>query len=298
MNIQQLKYFIEVANTKNLTAAARNLFVTQPTLSLSLKKLESELQTSLFQHQDKPYQLTETGLYLFEHALPLVEGFEQLSIDIQTMSTNTANEKTKIRLGITTLFSIQFMEEISTFIQSHPTVDLIIKQGGSAKLQKMLVDKEIDFGLLSYPNIYPKNLVYEELNDSKTGYHVSVVMPKSNPLSSRKELTFEDLQNERFSSFSTNFMLGRLLVNRTNECGYKPNIVLYNDDLQVLLHSLNKNNSICLLPIEYKEVNNSSSLVWIPLKDKYNFFPIGIALRKNYKAPREMDEFIELIRQY
>ena len=53
MNIQLLKYFIEIVNTRSLSAAARNLFVTQPTLSLALKKMESELGTALFDHSDQ-----------------------------------------------------------------------------------------------------------------------------------------------------------------------------------------------------------------------------------------------------
>ncbi|MDZ7834971.1 MAG: LysR family transcriptional regulator [Alkalibacterium sp.] len=49
MDIKQLKYFIEIANTRNLSQAARNLFVTQPTLSFTIKKLEAELNTKLFE---------------------------------------------------------------------------------------------------------------------------------------------------------------------------------------------------------------------------------------------------------
>ena len=60
------------------------------------------------------------------------------------------------------------------------------------------------------------------------------------------------MKDQRFSSLSDNFMIGRLLLDRTRSFGYEPNIILHNDDLQVLLYSL-QNNSICFAPIEYYE---------------------------------------------
>lgn len=297
MNIQQLKYFIEITNAQNLSSAARNLFVTQPTLSLSIKKLENELSTTLFDHSDKPYQLTETGTYLYEHAQPIVEAFEALSVDIHNMNTSLRQEKVRIHLGITTVFSVQFMEEISAFIESHPNVDLTIKQDGSPHLQEMLMREEIDIGILSFPNLHPKLLAFEELQTTQKGYHVHVVVPETNPLSKKSELTFKDLEGQRFSSLTNNFMLGRLLISRAHEFGYDPNIVLYNDDLQVLIYSLHRNESICLLPIEYREIGKGDALKWIPLKDRYDYFPIGIATRKNFVLRKEIQEFIEMIKK-
>ena len=296
LNIQQLKYFIEIANTRNLSAAARNLFVTQPTLSLALKKLEGDLRTTLFTHTDKPFQLTKTGLYLYEYGQTIVNEFDQLITDIHLMDDESKTTKKKLKLGITTLFSVQFMKEISSFLSSHPHVDLIIKQDGSPYLQQMLVDSEIDIGLISFPNLHPERLSIEALETSTRGYHVYVVIPENNPLSKKNILTFKDLKGQRFSSLTTNFMLGRLLLDQSSKFGYVPNIILHNDDLQVLLHSLRKNNSICILPIEYQVVGKSDGLIWVPLKDQYDYFPIGIALKKDAHVTKDIKDFIEIIK--
>lgn len=297
MNIQQLKYFIEIANTNNLSAAARNLFVTQPTLSLALKKMESELQTSLFTHSSQPFQLTKTGNHLYEHGQTIVEQFDQLIVDIHEMSEDASQKKTPIRFGLPTLFSMQFMKEISNYLAEHPHIDLIIKQDGSPHLQEMLDNKELDIGLVSFPNLYPESLSFEVLETSTKGYNPYVIVPETNPLAQKKELTFKDLKGQRFSSLTTNFMLGRLLLDRSREVGFEPNVVLYNDDIQVLIHSLKQNNSICILPIEYQNVSISNGLKWIPLKDKYQFFPIGIALRKDYPLTKDITDFIEVLKK-
>ena len=295
MNIQLLKYFIEIVNTRSLSAAARNLFVTQPTLSLALKKMESELGTALFDHSDQPFQLTDTGVYLYEHGQEVVFQFDQLVTDIREM--NQKPVKKQLRFGLTTLFAVQFMKEISRFLTTHPHVNLILQQDGSPKLQTMLANKEIDMGLISFPNTLPEIIHIEPLETTTKGYHVYVVVPESNPLSQYEKLTFKDLKDQRFSSLSDNFMIGRLLLDRTRSFGYEPNIILHNDDLQVLLYSLQKNNSICLLPIEYYEVGKSQGLKWIPLKDKFDYFPIGIALRRDFSMTEDVRDFIQIIKE-
>lgn len=295
MNIQLLKYFIEIVNTRSLSAAARNLFVTQPTLSLALKKMESELGTALFDHSDQPFQLTDTGVYLYEHGQEVIFQFDQLVTDIREM--NQKPVKKQLRLGLTTLFAVQFMKEISRFLTTHPHVNLILQQDGSPKLQTMLANKEIDMGLISFPNTLPEIIHIEPLETTTKGYHVYVVVPESNPLSQYEKLTFKDLKDQRFSSLSDNFMIGRLLLDRTRSFGYEPNIILHNDDLQVLLYSLQKNNSICLLPIEYYEVGKSQGLKWIPLKDKFDYFPISIALRRDFSMTEDVRDFIQIIKE-
>lgn len=297
MNIQQLKYFIEIADTNNLSAAARNLFVTQPTLSLALKKMESELRSSLFTHSPQPFQLTKTGKHLYEQGQVIVQQFDQLITDIHVMSDQEKTMKKKLRIGLPTLFSMQFMKEISEFLGTHPHVDLAITQDGSPHLQAMLEKDELDIGLLSFPNLAPEKISIELLETSTKGYHVYVVVPEDSPLAQRDELSFNDLEGQRFSSLTTNYMLGRLLFDRAREIGFEPNVVLFNNDLQVLLHSLVENESICLLPIEYQNVSKSDGLKWIPLKDKQHFFPIGIALRKDASLSKDMKAFIEMIKR-
>lgn len=295
MNIQQLKYFIQIADSRNVSDAALSLFVTQPTLSLALKKMEGELNTKLFNHSDSPYQLTDTGLVLYERGQVLVQQFDQLIDDLHSMQDTSS--KQVIHLGLTTLFAMQFMKEISTFLAQNPNVELIIKQGGSHELQKMLVNKEIDIGLVSFPNYQTEMINIDVLETTTRGYNVYVVVPENNPLASLEELTFKDLKGQRFSSLSDNFMIGRMLIDQSRAFGFEPNIVLFNDDLQVLIHSVIKNNSICLLPIEYRQVGKSEGVKWIPLKDKYNFFPIGIALRKDNLKTDVIDNFISIIKE-
>lgn len=257
MNLTQLKYFIEIYETQSITTASQNLFVTQPTLSTALKKLEDSLGTCLLDRKKSEYNLTEAGHLVYREGKSILNQMEALENRLQELQQST--QKEEIRLGLTTLFSLQFMEEISDFIIKNPHVKITMTQNGSHTLQKMLTEDLLDIGLVSMPNYQQDKINFEPLlNTSTTGYNVYVVMGECNPLSKRSSLSFEDLENERFSSLTTDFVLGRMLADRANDFGYQPNIVAYHNDLQILLHSLQRSNSICLLSIEYNDILNNS----------------------------------------
>lgn len=296
MNLIQLKYFIEIADTKSLTTASQNLFVTQPTLSQSLKKLEESLNTKLLVRTDNLFQLTKSGKILYDDGKEILQSIEELKGKLYQLNVETKKEK--ITLGITTLFSLQFMEQISKFMTLYPNVELIIIQDGSRELQKMLKSKFLDVALLSLPNFIPDHIHIEPFKKTTTtGYNVYVVLPEDNPLSNSDQLTFEDLRKENFSSLTENFVIGKMLKDRTKELGYDPNIIAYHNDLQVLLHSLEQSNSITLLPIEYNEIYNTPNLKWIPLDDIENYFPIGIGLHRDSYISQNILNFIEIMKE-
>lgn len=294
MDIKQLKYFIEVADTKNLSRAAENLYISQPTLSLSMKKIEKELNTKIF-GTDIKYGLTPAGQILYDRGSEIVRNFDRLIDEME----NFGNDKNEtIRLGVTILFAVQFMQEISSFIAKHQNVNLHIIQNGSINIQKKLAKGEIDLAIVSLPNLYPDIITIETLKTRDNGYNVAAVMPNTNKLANNKEVELSELQNERFSTLNEDYMIGDLLKTRSREISFKPHIVMEHEDLQVLLHSILELDSVCLLPMEYREVADVSKLNWIPLKDEKAFFEVGIAMRRNGTHSEAIDEFIKEIKKH
>ena len=157
MNITQIKYFIEIAKCQSISEASRNLFVTQPTLSLALKKLENDLNQQLIYRTENGLKLTQAGKILYEEGQVIVKQFDSLFKRLQ--NTNQNDSKQQIRIGMTTLFAIQFSREIALFTATYPHVELVINQDGSRKLQRLLAQKKIDIGLLSYPNYEPNQIL-------------------------------------------------------------------------------------------------------------------------------------------
>lgn len=294
MEIRQLKYFITIAEAKNYSRAAESLFVTQPTLTLSMQKLEREFDTKLFDQSGNGLQLTDAGLFLYENGLEIVESFDSL---INHMHDQNNPTKESIRVGLTVLSAMQFMEQISRFIAKNQNVEVRLIQNGSKKLQNMLVNNEIDFGILSFPLLEPSIELLPLKNTSTQGYNVSVVMPADNPLSSRQSISFKELKNEKFISLSNDYMLGQLTERKSLQHGFNEQILFIEDDWKVLLHSLKNFDAVVVLPTEFKEFDDTPNLSWVPLADKNNYYPLGIARRKDMVVSETYHNFIEAIKQ-
>ncbi len=288
MDFRQLNYFIAVAEAGSMSAAARALFVTQPTLTVAIRKLEKSLDAELLDRSTTPLTLTPAGHYLFDEGKKILASVEELAEHTRALGNSV---RTRIRIGLTVLFSIQFMPQITRFMASHPDIEVSLIQSGSRHLQHCLAAGDLDCGVVSYPR-YEPNLEITPLTGLYSAYRAAVVVRADHPLASRKSVTYGDLKGEKFSSLSHRYVMGEMLANRCEKYGFSPNIVLVNDSWTVLVASVQSLNSVCVLPYELRKVFTSPEVAWIPLDDRVSHLPIGIAVLKDRPHPRGMDELI------
>ncbi|WML44703.1 LysR family transcriptional regulator [Neobacillus sp. PS3-40] len=293
MDIRQLRYFIAIANAKSYSIAAKSLFVTQPTLTWTIQKLETDLNTKLFYHSERVIELTENGKLLYEYGKNIVKEIDDLTRVIRG-NENTVNGKLKV--GLTVLFSILYMQSIAEFISSHSNIEITLIQKGSKRIQEMVSSGELDLGLVSFP-IYYDNLEVEPFITPLPPYNVSVVVSKDNPLASRKSLKIKDLKEEAFSVLSTDFILGNLIFDRCNEVGFEPHVIFSNENWEVLLENVAITNSITLLPTEFSNTAARKDVKWIQLEDKINQIDIGLVKRKKEKLSQPNLLFCQAIKQ-
>ena len=97
MDIKDIRYFIAIAEGRSMSQAAKDLFVSQPALSLIVKKLETEFGTKLFTRKGNSLELTVAGEHLLKKGRQLLEEHESLISDIQSL---TAEKKESISFGI------------------------------------------------------------------------------------------------------------------------------------------------------------------------------------------------------
>lgn len=277
MDIRQLSYFITVADMQNYSHAAKCLYVSQPALKQSIKKMENELHSQLFVYSNQRLHLTEAGKILYERGKTIVEEFDQLMADVRDHDTVA---KSKLTLGVTFLTMLQYMDKISRFIRQNPDVDLHIIQDGSMKLQHLLSEKKIDVGILSYPQVVQDIIIDTFETNETSSYTACVVVPEDNPLASKDFVYFKDLAGQNIVSLSANFALGEFTKKRCIENSFLNQVIMTHDDFEILLHSLHRLNAITILPKELESSSPVSNLVWIPLKDSQINYPQGVAFRK------------------
>lgn len=148
MELRQLKYFIGVADTLNFSEAARQLNITQSTLSQQIRQLEDELGAQLFLRSSHSVAITEAGRELLQSArrtLALADECRSRIDDIARLRAGTLN------IGVTYSFSPILTETLVEFMRLYPRIKLNIFYKPMEELMGLLRTRQVDFALAFRP---------------------------------------------------------------------------------------------------------------------------------------------------
>ncbi|MDO5722748.1 MAG: LysR family transcriptional regulator [Actinomycetaceae bacterium] len=293
ITLRQLRYFIAVVDARSISRAARSLFVSQPTLTVAMKKLSHDLGTRLLTATDQGYELTQTGRILYDEGVRILDAVAELE---ETIAARSREENKTLKVGLTHLFTMQFMPQILEFINTHPHTEVTFVQGGSRYLQARVENGELDFALVSFPQFYP-SLAMEELRTTVRSYEVCAVMRTDHPLSRQKHITWADLNGHKISSLGEDYVLYHVLQNECKREGFTPEIVFTNDSETVLQTSVKEMNSVTLLPRAFGLSAGQEGLEWVPMRGRHTSFPIAVATRRGEDLTPDMADFISCIQQ-
>lgn len=176
MNIQKLDYFITIAETGNLTKAAQKLYVSQPSLSQYLKRLEASLGVELFDRTSSPLRLTYSGELYYKYALECRRREENI---IKELSDIQEGEKGRLRLGLALWRGSALLPEVlPRYREQFPDVKIELMEGRSAMLRNALLNDEIDVAVMNIP----RTMNYEDLVcDVFMEEHIMLAMPEKHP---------------------------------------------------------------------------------------------------------------------
>jgi LysR family hydrogen peroxide-inducible transcriptional activator len=154
MTITQLKYVLAVAEHKNFTLAADKCFVTQPTLSMQIQKIEDELSIQIFDRTKKPIQLTDIGQKIVNQAKNIVNEADRIQDIVEQQKGFVGGE---FRLGIIpTIMPTLLPMFLSNFIKKYPKVKLIIEELNTDEIITKLNNGHLDAAIAATPLIEEK----------------------------------------------------------------------------------------------------------------------------------------------
>ena len=187
MTITQLHYVLAVAEHQNFTRAAEKVFVTQPTLSMQIQKLEEELDIQIFDRGKKPIQLTEVGQKIVTQAKNIVNESGRIK-DIVDQQKGYIGGDFKVGI-IPTIMPTLLPMFMSNFINKYPKVNLIIEERTTEEIIKMLKNGQLDAAIAATP------LNEETIKEIVLYYEPFVAyVPENNPAYQKKEFDVHDLE--------------------------------------------------------------------------------------------------------
>lgn len=187
MTITQLHYVLAVAEYKNFTKAAEKCFVTQPTLSTQIQKLEDQLDILIFDRSKKPIELTDIGKKIVLQAKNIVNESDRIQ-DIVDQQKGFIGGEFKIGI-IPTIMPTLLPMFLKTFIKKYPKVKLKIEELTTQEIISRINDGHLDAAIVATPleneNIKERVLYYEPF----IGY-----IPKNHRLFEKEKLKTSDLE--------------------------------------------------------------------------------------------------------
>ncbi len=149
MTITQLKYILAVAEFKNFTQAAEKCFVTQPTLSMQIQKVEEELSIQIFDRSKKPILLTDIGAKIVNQAKNIVNEADRIQDIVEQQKGYIGGE---FRLGIIpTIMPTLLPMFLNNFINKYPKVNLIIEELSTQEIITKLNNGQLDAAIAATP---------------------------------------------------------------------------------------------------------------------------------------------------
>lgn len=188
--LRQLELFEAIARLGSFTRAAEELFLTQPTVSMQIKKLSDTVGMPLFEQVGKKIFLTDIGHELHRTCLGISEhlsNFEMIVADMKGLKTG------KLRLAVVTTAKYFAPRLLGTFCQQYPGVDVSLKVSNRERVLERLANNQDDLYILGQPPV-DADVVAEAFLEN----NLVVIAPANHPLAKKKRIPLERLAKEPF----------------------------------------------------------------------------------------------------
>ena len=274
MDIRHLQYFMEVARLQSFTKAAETLFITQPTISKTIRHLEEELGVTLFDRSNKKVELTDAGNIIYEQAQPIVKAFQSLSAELGDLKNL---QKGHIRLGLPPMVGSSFFPEvIGRFHKTYPHVTMQVFEDGAKKVMKDVESGLLDVGVAVLPT------------DEDLFHHFSFVMENlmllvhpSHRLAGQDAVPLAELAEESFVLFREDFALHDRIITECLRVGFQPRVVYESSQWDLISGMVAANLGIALLPETICRELDRERIRIMPLVEPVIPWQLGMIWRKD-----------------
>lgn len=294
MNIKHAQYMLTVLKEGSITAAAKKLYISQPSLSQMIKLVENTLGTPIFNRSTDPITLTYAGEKYIEAAKKILTINDNLIKEIEEINHE---EHGTIKLGIPVQRAMQVMPYVlPRFYAKYPHVKVDVRESGSANTEAAVLDGNVDLACLT---TYPK---HEELNYILIEEEELVLLTSRNSqlakrIPSGTPISITEAKNEKFISSKVGHSVrdtqDRLFVTYD----IQPEILMETSSIEVGKRTAIACDAVMICPINYIEMTPE-------LHPGYCVYPIqGIEQRRSFYVchrkelylTKYMKDFIEIL---
>ena len=262
MELLQLRYFQVVARLEHMTKAAAELSVSQPSLSKTIRLLEQELGTELFERKSKYIKLNEAGKVFLKHIDKALSALKDAELQLHAMKNNGCQ-----RISLAFFAGSPMLPELlSGFNDIYPDVNF--------QLMQRLTSSKPDFDIcisalpLHIEGIKSMPLLTEE---------IFLAVPNHHPLANKKEISLQEASSEGFIQLKSGNALRELCDNFCKMAGFTPHVLYESDDPSTVRGLIKIGQGVGFIPAISWGGTTGSSVTLLKIKDPVCTRTIGLS---------------------
>ena len=293
-NLSSYRIFYTVANTGNISKAAKELYISQPAISKSIQKLEESVGCKLFSRSSRGVVLTDEGKLLHEH---VSEAFETLTMGEEKLKRSIELGVGHLKIGVSsTLCKYLLLPYLKEFIRQNPHISISISCQSTNDTLKLLEDNKIDIGLIGKPENL-KNIHFDFLEEIE-----DIFVAAKDYL---RNLKARGIQKDHILQSSTLMLLDKNNMTRQYIDDYlQENQIIIKDsidisDMDLLIDFARIGVGVaCVIKNFVREDLENGTLVEIPLGFPIHKREVGFAYKTTTKPSKSLAEFIHFYKTY
>lgn len=279
MDIERLKYFLDLTVTLNFSETAERLFTTQSNISKHIIALEKELNTTLFNREHRKITLTKAGQALLPYAEKILSDYSSLQNALQPYKES---KTTILKIGaIPVMVNYNVTGLIADFHKTYPDILLDVKEVESINLLTELNEGNCD---IAYIRIFEmNNEKYEKITVEHDQF--AVVLPVNHLLSKKNLISLAELKNDHFYQLGKHTQLFDQFYSLCQRAGFEPKVGYTGTRIDNILDFVSKGMGVSLMMQHSIKALKHPGIVVIPLDVTVNSELVFIRLKNQNPSP-------------
>ncbi|WP_026653640.1 LysR family transcriptional regulator [Butyrivibrio proteoclasticus] len=258
MTIGDIETFLVVYDSRSLSQASKELFISPQGLAKAIQRMEKELSVVLFKRNNQGIVATSEADLFYRRMRPLLDSYNDTVDEMQNLGLSSVL-RVRFTSGILSFLSLDFL---TSFNEQYPNVDLLFDESPDSLIKQKLLAHECDLAIMSGPikDDRISTSIFERIP-------IVAVVNEANPLASKASLSFSDLEGEKLALISHRSNTYRQFVRRLQASGVKPAIIYESDQLQFNHQRASMNNCIGQSFLSEANSFNYPGTVIVPFDD-------------------------------
>ena len=289
MQIENLKIFADLVETKSFSKSAKLNSLTQSAVSQQARAMERHFKILLIDRSQKQFQLTREGQRVYEAAKEMLHTYYMLLSELQEMKKIISGT-----IRISTIYSIGLHElppYIKKFLHDFPSVNVRVEYRRSNLVYEDILHNAVDFGLVAFPVKMRQIDALPFHND-----HLVVITHPQHPLTKRTEVEVKDLAGQKFIGFDPDIPTRKAIdqIFRENKLEIEP--VMEFDNIETVKRAVEIYHGIAIVPqATVVQEARQGTLAVLPFKGRSFTRPLAILHRKGRVLTPAMKKFVETL---